>query len=101
MYFNYLRMKGSEDYEPDYDYEEECQECIVKENHLSEIGDAIRDIVPMIYGNDNLDIAKLDDCLGFICDIVKCQLPANLPKIRRQGSEIFEFTAGLVISQNS
>lgn len=74
---------------------QECEEVKKADQKLHEIELAVRDVVKLLYMSDELDIAMLDDAVGQICDAVGVKSPEGLPRVRRQGSQLFELAANL------
>lgn len=79
------------DYESGSHYLQDCEEYKQASYQLMVIADAMKRIVPALYGNGDIDAARIDDAIGEICDTIGLKMPPGLPRIRRQGSDIFEY----------
>lgn len=80
------------DYEPSSEYE--CYEARNVRQTLGCIADlVIEELIPMLYGKEEIDVAYLDDTIGQICDRLELKSPETLPRVRRTRSEIFELAA--------
>ncbi len=85
----------SHDYDTGYTDYLECRECRDANNKLYNIEQALAELVKQLYNNDKLDVGLLDDAIGQICDTIGQDSPINMPKVRRSGSELFEFAAAI------
>ena len=87
----------SYDYDQDTGYTDyvECRECRDANNKLYNVEQALAELVKQLYNNDKLDVGLLDDAIGSICDTIGIQSPHNMPKVRRHGSDLFEFAAAI------
>jgi hypothetical protein len=85
----------------DYDYDTgyrdyvECGECREATQKLYNVEQALAQVVKLLYSREKLDVALLDDAIGQMCDSVGFESPATLPRVRRHGSEIFEFAVSV------
>lgn len=84
-----------DDYDTGYRDFVECCEAKRASDKLFFIEQMMRQLVKLLYNDDRLDVAVLDDCLGQICDSLGYELPAHLPRVRRHGTEFFEFAASI------
>ncbi len=73
----------------------ECEEYADAADKLYEIKIATRKLVQLLYGNGELEVGVLDDSIGQICDVLDIKCPCGLPRVRRQGSELFEMAASI------
>jgi len=88
-------------YEPDCDPCYECPDC---EDHITNIdhaADHLTAVLEMLYGDEQLDTAQLEDHLDEIQSALgmKFKFPAHCPKIERTKSNILNFTSALVTEQ--
>jgi hypothetical protein len=67
----------------------ECEDFKEADYKLCEIENALKRVVKMIYGYEDIDICKLDDALGEMCDAVGISVPETQPRITRK-NELFE-----------
>jgi hypothetical protein len=74
---------------------EECRDYIDAAGKLGEIEKGIKQLISIIYGEEEINLGKLDDALASICDYCDVELPATLPSVRRSRSELFEMAAGM------
>ncbi len=79
------------DYESNSHYLKDCEDFKRADYKLSVILDAMKRIIPELYGSGELDEARIDDAIGEICDTLDMKMPCGLPRVRRQRSDIFEF----------
>lgn len=84
-------------YTPSYSCE--CCEKLENENeHLKQaVGELLNKLIDQLYGHGQLDIARLDDTIGQMCDELDVKLLADtLPMIaRHEPNSIFEFAAAM------
>lgn len=85
------------DYDNEVGYQDyvECSEVKALNDKLCSIERAMAVIVKQLYMNERLDVAVLDDAVGQICDSIGYPMPETLPRIRRAGSDIFEFALSM------
>lgn len=79
------------DYDTGSHHNEECSEYIEANEKLENVETAIRRVIQILYGNGELETAMLDDAIADICDAVNVQSPVGLPRVRRPGSELYDF----------
>lgn len=95
--FDYDGWKtGWYDAEPEY----ECCKCDEKDNILSNIADHMTSVIAILYSNDQLDVAVLEDQLDEVCHLLDIKLPATLPNIERKRSELFQLACDLMKVNN-
>ncbi len=83
------------DYDTGFSDYVECCEASDANSKLYNIELMMDQVIKMLYSDQKLDVASLDDSIGQICDCLGIAVPANLPKVRRQGSDLFEFAASI------
>lgn len=83
------------DYESGSHYLQDCEDYKQATDQLMVIGDAMKRIVAGLYGNGELDAARIDDAIGEICDTLNLKMPPGLPRIRRQGNDLYEFAMSI------
>ena len=70
-------------YEDDYEPEHECRRCDEKDKIIERSNEYLSLIVEMLYDKSKLDIAKLDDLIGELCNQLDVDQPNALPNIKR------------------
>ena len=74
-------------YEQDCEPDHECSKCEQKDKIIEISQDFLSDIVKMLYKNDDLNLAKLDDILGQLCDQLDVDHDFDgMPNIQRPGN---------------
>jgi hypothetical protein len=71
-------------YEPDYYYEPECSGCEEKEKATQVAREYLEELITILYSEEKLDTAKLDDILGELAHQFDCKVPAHLPRVSRE-----------------
>lgn len=71
-------------YEPVCHYETECTSCTRLENTMESARDFLKNVLKMLYGRDELDIAQLDDQLGELANQLDLEFPVGLPNVARK-----------------
>src|SRR5271165_3976906 len=93
-------FKGTGDFDPfdNEPYEPDCRVCMQLGATIDEATKYVKEILVMLYDTRELDIAKLDDSLGQLCDCLGIELPMGVPMVKRKETQIFEFATELARS---
>lgn len=71
-------------YEPEDEQYFECKKCEEKDKELECAREFLEDIIEKLYGDSELDIARLDDSLGELCSYLGVKHPIKMPNIKRE-----------------
>lgn len=74
-------------YEPDHlDYQslQSCNSCHEKEKTYERANEYLTKVIHILYSDDKLNTAELENALDELCYLFDVQLPANMPTIERR-----------------
>lgn len=78
-------------------YEEECSNFMDVCQQLENAGDAVHDLLSVLYGTQPLEVSGLDDIIENLCSALDIKVPPGLPRVRRHVPEFFDI--GVELSQ--
>ncbi len=96
-------------YDDYYEDTPSCRECLELENKydkkMHELRGCLTDIVKLLYSDERLDIARLDDLLLYmmeeLLEMAHNQMPDGQPTIERKKSQIYKFATELALNQRA